>query len=227
MAEASEWATVFERVPAGRVPIAGGLGIFVHDWSKPEDGHPQLFDSRALELLTTARPSLVASVYSSVAVVLVALSLRAGLTAVTIAARGVTGIVLWSLAEYLIHRYVFHFVPRSRLGVAIAYLSHGVHHAFPRDPERLVLPLIVSGPITCGLLAGAALIGAAAYPLLAGFATGYLLYDLIHYRIHSYEAGSGLFKWLRRYHFQHHFATPGRQFGVSSPLWDYVFRTGR
>jgi dihydroceramide fatty acyl 2-hydroxylase len=225
--ERSEWSSVFERFPAGRVPILGPVGIFLHDWSKPEDGHPRLFDHAALEVLTTAHPRLVGSVYSLSAAVLVVFSIYAGIGPLTIAARAAIGAAIWSLAEYLIHRYAFHFVPRSRLGVALAYLSHGVHHAYPRDPHRLVLPLIVSAPIGAALFAGAAMAGAWTFPLLAGFALGYLAYDLIHYRIHAYEADSGVFKWLRRYHFQHHFSVPDRQFGVSTPFWDYVFRTGR
>jgi len=227
MAARSEWSTVFERFPAGRVPLVGPVGIFLHDWSKPEDGHPRLFDHAALEILTTAHPRLVAAVYSISFVVLIALSVRAGVTLASVAARVITGVAIWSLSEYLIHRYLFHFVPRSRIGVALAYLSHGVHHAYPRDPHRLVLPLIVSAPIGAVLFAAAILSGPDAFPLLAGFALGYLSYDLIHYRIHAYESDGGIFKWLRRYHFQHHFSVPDRQFGVSSPFWDYVFRTGR
>jgi sterol desaturase/sphingolipid hydroxylase (fatty acid hydroxylase superfamily) len=227
MAARSEWSTVFERFPAGRVPIVGPVGIFLHDWSKPEDGHPRLFDHAAFEFLTTAHPRLVASVYSISVIVLLALAIRAGLGAADIAWRMLAGVLAWSLSEYLIHRYLFHFVPRSRLGVALAYLSHGVHHAYPRDPHRLVLPLIVSVPIGAVLFALAIWYGPPAFALLAGFALGYLAYDLIHYRVHAYEADSGVFKWLRRYHFQHHFSVPDRQFGVSTPIWDYIFRTGR
>ena len=90
-----------------------------------------------------------------------------------------------------------------------------------------MLPLVVSVPIAAALFAAAALVGTWAFPLLAGFTIGYLAYDLIDYRIHTYEARGGVFKWLRLYHFQHHFAARDRQFGVSTPLWDYVFRTGR
>ena len=51
--------------------------------------------------------------------------------------------------------------------------------------------------------------------------------DLIHHSIHRDDTKSGVLNWLRRYHFQHHFAATDRQFGVSTPIWDYVFRTGR
>lgn len=228
MPSRTEWTTVFERFPTGRLPIAGPVGIFLHDWSKPIDGHPRLFDADWLELLTTARPSIVASVYVSSALALTAISLYYGIGMWAILSHAIVGIAIWTLTEYFIHRCLFHFVPRSRLGVALAYLSHGVHHAYPRDPDRLVMPLIVSAPVGAALFAACALIGGVpAFPYLAGFAVGYLSYDLIHYRIHMADAERGVFKWLRRYHFQHHFSVPDRQFGVSTPIWDYVFRTGR
>ena len=227
MSDRSDWASVFERFPAGRVPVIGPIGIFVHDWSKPAEGHPRLFDTAALELLTTAHPGLVATVYTSSVLALIAFSLREGIGAATIAWHALIGVAVWTLTEYLVHRYAFHFVPQSRIGVAMAYLSHGVHHAYPRDPHRLVLPLIVSVPIFTLLFLIALAAGPSAFSYLAGFAVGYLAYDLIHHRIHTYDGDSPLLKWLRQYHFQHHFASPDRQFGVSSPIWDYVFRTGR
>jgi sterol desaturase/sphingolipid hydroxylase (fatty acid hydroxylase superfamily) len=228
MPDRSEWVTVFERFPSGRIPIIGPIGLIVHDWSKPVDGHPRLFDHSALELLTTAHPRVVLSVYSLLAVALFWSGVDAGLSASVVVWRAAAGIAVWTLTEYLMHRYAFHFVPRTRAGVALAYLSHGVHHAYPRDPDRLVMPLIVSAPIAVVLLlAGHAIGGAGAYPFLGGFAVGYLAYDLIHYSIHRYDTKSGVLNWLRRYHFQHHFAATDRQFGVSTPIWDYVFRTGR
>jgi sterol desaturase/sphingolipid hydroxylase (fatty acid hydroxylase superfamily) len=228
MPDRSEWVTVFERFPSGRIPIIGPIGLIVHDWSKPVDGHPRLFDHSALELLTTAHPRVVLSVYSLLAVALFWSGVDAGLSASVLVRRAAAGIAVWTLTEYLMHRYAFHFVPRTRAGVALAYLSHGVHHAYPRDPDRLVMPLIVSAPIAVVLLlAGRAIGGAGAYPFLGGFAVGYLAYDLIHYSIHRYDTKSGVLNWLRRYHFQHHFAATDRQFGVSTPIWDYVFRTGR
>src|SRR5581483_1953495 len=59
----SKWATVFERFPEGRLALTRSIGIFVHDWAQPVDGHPRMFDRDALEVLTTARPRIVAAVY--------------------------------------------------------------------------------------------------------------------------------------------------------------------
>jgi dihydroceramide fatty acyl 2-hydroxylase len=225
-AHRSEWITVFKRFPTGRVPITRSAGIFLHDWAQPTDGHPRLFDREALELLTTARPSIVATLYVSAAAVMLWDSVRGGLSAGKIAGLAAVGVAAWTLTEYLMHRYAFHFVPRTRLGVVMAYLSHGVHHAYPHDPDRLVMPLIVSVPISgVLLLAGRLLAGSSSSPFLAGFAVGYLSYDLIHYHLHQHESRGAVFRWLRRYHLQHHYSATDRQFGVSTPLWDYVFRT--
>jgi sterol desaturase/sphingolipid hydroxylase (fatty acid hydroxylase superfamily) len=62
-------------------------------------------------------------------------------------------------------------------------------------------------------------------PLLAGFIGGYLIYDLTHYAQHHFPMRSGYAKYIKRYHMQHHYKDPGSRFGVSSPIWDWVFRT--
>ena len=228
MPHRTEWTTVFERFPTGRVPITRSIAIYVHDWAHPTDGHPRMFDRDALALLTTASPRVVGTVYLLAAAVLLVNSIRSGLTAGRIAGLALVGVAAWTLTEYLVHRYLFHFVPRNRLAVALAYLSHGVHHAYPRDPDRLVMPLIASAPVAGALFAAGRLIaGSSSYPFLAGFAAGYLMYDLIHHHIHKHESPRGVFRWLRRYHLQHHYTATDRQFGVSTPIWDYVFRTGR
>jgi hypothetical protein len=82
----------------------------VHDWSKPVDGHPRLFDHSALELLTTAHPRVVVSVYSLLAVALLWSGVGAGLSASVVVRRAAAGIAVWTLTEYLMHRYAFHFV---------------------------------------------------------------------------------------------------------------------
>ena len=62
-------------------------------------------------------------------------------------------------------------------------------------------------------------------PGFAGGLLGYLLYDLSHYAMHRGPSRFEFFNRLRRRHMQHHYATPERWYGVSTPLWDHVFRT--
>jgi sterol desaturase/sphingolipid hydroxylase (fatty acid hydroxylase superfamily) len=48
---------------------------------------------------------------------------------------------------------------------------------------------------------------------------------MIHYGTHHIQMRKGYFRMVRQQHMHHHFQTPNKRFGVSSPLWDYVFGT--
>jgi sterol desaturase/sphingolipid hydroxylase (fatty acid hydroxylase superfamily) len=137
------------------------------------------------------------------------------------------GIVAWSLTEYLLHRFVFHLEPDSRWGRRVHFIIHGVHHDFPHDPMRLVMPPSVSIPLAIGFwFLFRALLGPAwALPTFAGFLLGYLIYDMSHYHMHHHRSKDRLSLALRRYHYRHHFQQADRGFGVTTPLWDRVFRT--
>jgi sterol desaturase/sphingolipid hydroxylase (fatty acid hydroxylase superfamily) len=58
-----------------------------------------------------------------------------------------------------------------------------------------------------------------------GFAAGYVAYDMTHYYLHHFHPRSAYIKRLKRHHMDHHFKDHSRLFGVSSRLWDFVFRT--
>ena len=137
------------------------------------------------------------------------------------------GTVAWSLGEYVLHRFVFHFEPDSRWGRRLHFIIHGVHHDFPHDPMRLVMPPSVSIPLAIGFwfLFRAVLGPAWALPAFAGFLLGYLIYDMAHYHMHHHRSKNRLSLALRRYHYRHHFQQSDRGFGVTTPLWDRVFRT--
>jgi sterol desaturase/sphingolipid hydroxylase (fatty acid hydroxylase superfamily) len=62
-------------------------------------------------------------------------------------------------------------------------------------------------------------------PLISGFTLGYVVYDMIHYATHHLPMYGKAMKYLKRYHMLHHFKTPDMRYGVSSPIWDYVFKT--
>ena len=57
------------------------------------------------------------------------------------------GILIWSLVEYTMHRWIFHYEPTSRWGKQFHFLLHGVHHDYPKDASRLVMPPVVSIPL--------------------------------------------------------------------------------
>ena len=140
----------------------------------------------------------------------------------------VIGLALWSLLEYLLHRFFFHWIPHNHKMRQILHQLHFNHHDDPRNPDKiLVHPLYslpVSGLLGCGfyLITGGLF---ASTGLLAGMWAGFLYYEWVHYRLHLGKDSKGLLKQQRRWHFHHHFVDPHHCFGVTSPLWDVVFGT--
>jgi len=145
---------------------------------------------------------------------------------------GLIGLFVWTLLEYGLHRFLFHirFPIRNRVLHNIINSSHLQHHATPRDPDIvLVKPLF-------GLVVSAVLFGIlylisrslfASAGVMAGVWTGFLYYEAVHYRVHFSLSSSGLIARQRRAHFHHHFTNNKQSFGVTSPLWDFVFGTTR
>jgi sterol desaturase/sphingolipid hydroxylase (fatty acid hydroxylase superfamily) len=60
-----------------------------------------------------------------------------------------------------------------------------------------------------------------------GLILGYLSYEVVHFAIHRSPWTRRLLKPWASHHLHHHYADPSRCFGVSVPLWDWAFRTGR
>jgi dihydroceramide fatty acyl 2-hydroxylase len=137
------------------------------------------------------------------------------------------GVLVWTLAEYVLHRYLFHYLGPSAWQRRMHFVIHGVHHDFPQDSDRLVMPLGASVPLgTAFYLAFRVLFGHVyADPLFMGFALGYLAYDGTHYAIHHFRMSSRYGRWIKRHHMIHHHTGVAARWGVSSPLWDWVFGT--
>ncbi len=142
------------------------------------------------------------------------------------------GLLIWSISEYLLHRFVFHFPAKSERGKRITFLFHGIHHAQPQIKTRLVMPPVVSIPLAAiffGLfyLVIVVILKAGQWfdSVFSAFILGYLIYDLTHYFTHHFPMRKGYAKFVKRYHMQHHYKTPNQRFGVSSPIWDMVFKT--
>ncbi len=137
-----------------------------------------------------------------------------------------TGMIIFSLIEYLVHRYLFHMIPSTPTKEKFQYAVHGVHHEFPKDKDRLAMPPIMSASISVVLFFLFRLImGNAVYGFLPGFLVGYCAYLGVHYVVHAYQPPKNIFKVLWIHHGIHHYKDHERAFGVSSPLWDYIFRS--
>ena len=187
-----------------------------------------MFDNPVLEWGSRVHPVVPPLIYLPVIGYLLVRAVgHENLSAAAVAGVFLLGIVFWSLVEYLLHRFVFHLEPDSRWGRRLHFIIHGVHHDFPHDPMRLVMPPSVSVPLAIGFwfLFLAVLGPEWALPSFAGFLVGYLIYDMGHYHMHHHRSKNRLSLALRRYHYRHHFQQSDRGFGVTTPVWDRVFRT--
>jgi sterol desaturase/sphingolipid hydroxylase (fatty acid hydroxylase superfamily) len=186
---------------------------------------PRLFRNRLLDKLSRVHPVTPFFLYLPLLGVLL---WRAGELPVRCVMEAfASGYLLWTLIEYFGHRALFHIHPRSALGRRIQFLIHGVHHEHPNDPMRLVMPPLMSVPIIAAafvllrITAGPAI----GVPALAGFVTGYLAYDSLHFYVHHATPANWIGRYLRRRHMHHHFRDDTSWFGVSAPWWDTVFVT--
>jgi sterol desaturase/sphingolipid hydroxylase (fatty acid hydroxylase superfamily) len=220
------WLSTFKRFQPGPVPLLGRrIALLVNDWSRPQRGEGPMFDSPVLERMAVAYPGLPVAIYVPVGLLLLWRS-AAWLGLAGTALLYLAGLIVWSFTEYWVHRGSFHHEPDTESELAFVYLVHGVHHAYPDDSRRWMIPLTASLPILGVLyLIVHALLGAYGLAFFAGFMHGYLTYDLVHYYVHRGRMPGRIGRYLRKYHMIHHYAQPERHFGVSSPLWDLVFRT--
>jgi len=188
----------------------------------------RLFNNQLLESLTHVHPLVPLLLWGPLAVLLLGRSMAVDdLSVSQLLPVAAAALLIWSLTEYSLHRFVFHFPARSRPGKWLVFLFHGVHHEAPQDKSRLVMPpagAILIMALLWGLFA--LLIPAPwTQPFLACFIAGYLIYDYTHYATHHFPMRHPLLQRLKQHHMKHHFSgVPGR-YGVSSPLWDLVFRT--
>jgi sterol desaturase/sphingolipid hydroxylase (fatty acid hydroxylase superfamily) len=187
-----------------------------------------MFENSLLERLSRVHPAVPPLLYLPLIVFLLVRAVtHEHLGVAEVAGAFAFGLAWWSLMEYLLHRFVFHFRPDNAWGRRLHFIIHGVHHDHPHDPMRLVMPPSVSVPLAALVfLLFRALLGPEwSLPFFAGFLIGYLVYDMTHYHIHHHRSDNRLSIALRRYHYRHHFQQSDRGFGVTSSLWDRVFRT--
>ena len=170
----------------------------------------RLFRSDFLEFFTHISPLVVLIIWLPVAVFFLLrplLAQPAGFP-LLVPLGVLIGLFVWTFAEYTMHRFVFHYRPRSPWQERVTFLFHGIHHAQPQCKTRLVMPPAVSIPMALRVLrhllraagARAALAPQWVDPLFAGFILGYLAYDMIHYATHHFAMRSGALKFLKRYH---------------------------
>lgn len=207
----------------------------------------RMFVSDARERLSHIKPWIPHVIFIPVVAVSLAAAFRTS-APLSIAAFYVLGLFLWTFMEYAIHRGIFHptqFIEDDTRRIVASlgkerpilpnlptlrhkfyFVVHGVHHDYPNDSTRLVMPPTVSIPLAAAFFfAFSAIFGAGTPAVFAGFISGYLVYDTMHFAAHHSSGRSLLIRSLKRRHFRHHYADSTRDFGVSSSLWDYIVGT--
>jgi len=190
-------------------------------------GQAKLFKNSYLEYLTKTHPLAIWCMYLPVIIYLPYYAAnKYGFENWRVLLIFLGGMFFWTLFEYMMHRFVFHFVSENPRMQRISYLIHGNHHEFPRDKQRLIMPPVPS-------IISASIVFLLMYPLAGknififfpGFMLGYLLYGSMHYAIHTWNPP---FKWMKplwRNHHLHHYKSDDKGFGVSTSFWDRVFGT--
>jgi sterol desaturase/sphingolipid hydroxylase (fatty acid hydroxylase superfamily) len=136
----------------------------------------------------------------------------------------VSGVLTWTLLEYLIHRWMGHDRRFKRTPFGVEHIRHHIEGNYFAPTWKKVIAAafivaVLSGPAIA--IAGAA--NGLAY--VAGLITFYATYELLHRREHTH-AGIGPYgRFVRRHHFHHHFVDGRTNHGVTTPLWDLVFGT--
>lgn len=190
-------------------------------------GSAQLYNNPFLERLTRTHFAVPVIFYFALALaILFYAHFTNRLAGFTILILYPLGVFSFSFVEYLIHRFIFHFNATSESAEEIQYHIHGIHHEFPRDKDRLVMPPVLSISIAVVFFTLFYFtMGKYTYAFFPGFISGYSFYLLIHYAVHALKPPRNFLKFWWKHHSLHHYKSNETAFSVSMPLWDYIFGT--
>ncbi|MDY7104318.1 MAG: sterol desaturase family protein [Actinomycetota bacterium] len=146
-------------------------------------------------------------------------------TTATAGAFAVLGGALWTLVEYVMHRFAMH-APRGRGRISRDHLDHHADPDATSAPLRALLYTVVALPF---LAAGWALgrIAPRYAAVAAGTYAGFAAYEQVHWRAHHRAPSTRWSATARQRHFAHHFGAPTTNYGVTTNVWDHLFRTWR
>lgn len=193
----------------------------------PRKGEPEnLFKNKFMERVSRS-PFWVPVVMHSIIIIGFLLLAFSYLVPATVIPLFFFGALFWTFTEYWVHRVVYHCETNKKWLLRLQFVAHTIHHQYPKDPERLAMPPIPAIILVAAFFGLFWLVGGQyALAFFPGFVFGYLLYVSLHFAQHRYKPPK--FKPLRelwRFHALHHFQQPDKAFGVSTRLWDFIFRT--
>lgn len=133
------------------------------------------------------------------------------------------GMLLWTFAEYAVHRW---FVHREWKSERLANMARAVQHESPDHPQYLNLRgTIPAYAATLGVLYALTRNVVVAGLILCGFSVGYIMNELVHQVCHGPWPRNRLLRYLKRNHLIHHFSETSCGFSLILPLWDILFGT--
>ncbi|MDT0551664.1 sterol desaturase family protein [Urechidicola vernalis] len=195
-------------------------------------GKAEIFKNPFLESLTKTSLNSNIIIYGLTVILLIYIALVVkNIPINTFISLFIVSIFSWTLTEYLLHRFIFHWINENKYVQRFHFIMHGSHHQYPKDTERLLMPP-VPGLIMGSLLFGLQYVlfsifgyGVLTWGFFPGFFLGYLLYSFLHRATHVYSPPKKYFGWIWRHHLLHHYRYPNKAFGVSNTIWDRVFGT--
>jgi sterol desaturase/sphingolipid hydroxylase (fatty acid hydroxylase superfamily) len=193
----------------------------------PQPGAGRIFKNPVLEALTKTHIAIPLTLFWTAGILTLWYSIGSlGIHWGTAVIFFLGGVVLFTLVEYVMHRYLYHIPAETEKRRRFQYVIHGVHHDHPRDKARLAMPPLLSIVLAVLFISLFRLIiGPNGYAFGGGFLFGYSSYLLAHYAIHIYKQPKNFLGIIWKHHNLHHFVGDDGAFGVSTPFWDYIFGT--
>lgn len=187
----------------------------------------QMFQNNIIESLSKTYWFVPILVYLPIIIFFIYLSITNNLSIYWIIFSIFIGLFVWSFVEYFLHRFVFHYTPKTVIGQRFHWLFHGVHHDYPQDKNRLVMPPGISLSLATifYLFFEIFVTKPFIYSFFSFFLLGYLYYDISHYAYHHFAFKNKYFDKLKKHHMKHHYKDDEQGYGVSSQFWDIVFKT--
>jgi 4-hydroxysphinganine ceramide fatty acyl 2-hydroxylase len=133
------------------------------------------------------------------------------------------GFFAWTLAEYFLHRVVFH-LPLTHPLRFLGATMHAAHHEAPNKPPITKPPALTLSAFAVACLSSYLMLGGVVLSFFSGMLFGYLWYETSHVAAHVLTPSEHPFPSFQENHLMHH-QTPSSRFGITSPLWDYVFKS--
>lgn len=138
----------------------------------------------------------------------------------------IAGAIFWTFGEYILHRFLGHSLHLISLKTKF-YKEHAKHHNiknyYASAADKLLSCAAFGSAVFAGTYSTIGHLNSAFFTL--GFLCMYMIYEIIHYRLHVVAPMHSFAAKMRVHHFYHHYGDDSKNHGVTSFFWDHVFGT--